>query len=257
MPGDHHPPTDGSAVHALRLADLSVVRPRGPLTAQICDRLAAALRPSTPDRPLGVVFDLTEIDDSENGEDGDVVALCLRLADEALLWPGMPAAILAGIPLARGLVAHGVGDRLPIMHTLESASAALRADTNWRRATLALPPSLEAPGQARRFLEDRVARWRLGVAAQAATLVVSELTTNAVTHARTFLDVQLTCHERYLAISVTDRSPRPVSVRVPALEEETGHGIVVVSSLADRWGQTAEGERGKSVWAVLYPTPSG
>ncbi|MEV7929872.1 ATP-binding protein [Kitasatospora sp. NPDC088779] len=92
-------------------------------------------------------------------------------------------------------------------------------------------------------------------------LVLGELVTNAVQHARTpsdrLLFVRFALSADDLRIEVHDAdSRRPVLRRVGG-DEECGRGLWLVSELALRWGcRPRAGGVGKAVWAVLGP-PSG
>lgn len=95
-----------------------------------------------------------------------------------------------------------------------------------------------------------------------ALLVVSELLTNAVRHARLpFEDADggsrtLGCSlllfltGRGLTVAVYDQDARPPKTVDAALDSESGRGLLLVQSLSDRWGFTPNAS-GKLVWALL------
>lgn len=116
-------------------------------------------------------------------------------------------------------------------------------------------PELDLSADARHWMLRSITDWSVGPeAAYTAELVVSELVTNAVRHARTALTVTLTLEGAVLRIEVFDRDTR-LPVAVAADEEATGgRGLVIVAAIADNWGaQTAEvdGISGKIVWAEI------
>ena len=88
------------------------------------------------------------------------------------------------------------------------------------------------------------------------TLLVSELVTNAVKHARATSTLTLAVAEGMVEVGVTDGgSPRLV---IPAQRDvtargstrvisESGRGLMIVEALAAEWGVTPAG-RGKQVW---------
>ncbi|MER6996972.1 ATP-binding protein [Streptomyces sp. NPDC000410] len=90
----------------------------------------------------------------------------------------------------------------------------------------------------------------------AAALLVSELATNAITHARVpgrDFQLRLALTATTLRIEVSDaRADRtPTSgPTTPAPDSETGRGLILVEALATRWG-TADRLVGKTVWAEL------
>ena len=120
-----------------------------------------------------------------------------------------------------------------------------------RQATL--PTAGRSPGVARQVARDALTSWQLTHLTDTAVLLISELVTNAVLHAKTdgsALALSLEVRGRRLRIEVHDgdlHGPRP---RVPSGLDESGFGFVLVNSLADNWGvrKTAVG---KAVWAEL------
>ncbi|MER7850139.1 ATP-binding protein [Kitasatospora sp. NPDC096077] len=112
---------------------------------------------------------------------------------------------------------------------------------------------------ARRLLRDFLtgldARQHYGDSAE---LVLGELLTNAVLHARTPRDRQLFVRfgltASHLLVEVHDAGrglplPRPAGV-----DSECGRGLLLVARLAVDWGWRArEGGIGKTVWALLAP----
>jgi anti-sigma regulatory factor (Ser/Thr protein kinase) len=112
-----------------------------------------------------------------------------------------------------------------------------------------LPPNPAAPSLARRWIDDRLGTWELTSAADDLRLVVSELVTNAVLHARTSVQVQLAIAEGVLELVIRDgnpRSPRPRVVR-PDNAATGGRGLLLVEELSDAWG-VADRSDGKEVW---------
>jgi anti-sigma regulatory factor (Ser/Thr protein kinase) len=81
-------------------------------------------------------------------------------------------------------------------------------------------------------------------------LVVSELATNAVLHARTPYEVALVVAPEAVRVEVRDGSPRqPVSSRAEP-EIATGRGLAIVDALSVAWGVQPDSQ-GKVVWAEL------
>ena len=81
-------------------------------------------------------------------------------------------------------------------------------------------------------------------------LVVTELATNAVRHARSAFTVSAAVDADAVHISVADTRPLPAGRGTPAMTVMPDHGLGVVDAIAARWGvQTVPG--GKVVWARL------
>jgi hypothetical protein len=151
-----------------------------------------------------------------------------------------------------------------------------------RRALLGLEPTPQAAGEARRFVATTCHRWDIDDVMDELTLTVSELVTNAVLHARTQIEVELSVMGGAVTVCVIDRDPRPPVIRpvrldlladldaAPAMATETpdlddrhpasyvgtsgsiagGRGLLIVDALADEWG-VAERADGKEVWLTV------
>ena len=93
-----------------------------------------------------------------------------------------------------------------------------------------------------------------------ATLVVSELLTNAILHARPLPGARVlvawALRERSLEVAVSDGGSmtRPQTAR-PSLSSIGGRGLAIVENLSWRWG-VLPSDFGLTVWAVL-PAPGG
>jgi serine/threonine-protein kinase RsbW len=140
---------------------------------------------------------------------------------------------------------------LPIFSDGQMRPGTERNPRKQRQTTL--PATGQSPGLARQVAREALAAWQLAHLTDTAVLLISELVTNAVLHARnggSGLALQLTIHETWLRIEVHDadlRVPRP---RTPAGLDESGFGYVLVDSLADKWG-VRKTATGKAVWAEL------
>ena len=121
-----------------------------------------------------------------------------------------------------------------------------------RSASTVLPPTAEAVPQARRFARTTLDGWGLDSFEEAASLLVSELVTNAVLHARTQVTVSLLDHGEQLVLSVGDGSPVLPVQRRHSREAATGRGLLLLDRYASGYG-VARGGSGKQVWAVLRP----
>jgi anti-sigma regulatory factor (Ser/Thr protein kinase) len=91
-------------------------------------------------------------------------------------------------------------------------------------------------------------------ATEIAVLLVSELVTNAVLHARTTCAVSVEVDDSGLVrVAVHDGSSTRPRLRRPHHGAATGRGLVYVDRLARRWGSTPS-PHGKTVWFELEPT---
>jgi anti-sigma regulatory factor (Ser/Thr protein kinase) len=86
-----------------------------------------------------------------------------------------------------------------------------------------------------------------------ATLLVSELVTNAVRYGGPPVRVRVACggaDGAGLQVAVSDGNPDPPVRRDVAPEAEGGRGVALVDIISDRWG-VEHAEKGKTVWFVL------
>ena len=142
------------------------------------------------------------------------------------------------------------------------------------RVVLSLPPDLRSVGRARGRLVVAAAGWGCSEElVDDARVVLSELMSNGVLHARNDLQVVIWSRGGGIRLEVRDASPTaPVPSldmprAAPSLLDEpaprhlmdedlmlptaTGRGLAVVSALASSWGWYPEPGGGKVVWAEL------
>ncbi|MFE2374077.1 SpoIIE family protein phosphatase [Streptomyces sp. NPDC059398] len=112
----------------------------------------------------------------------------------------------------------------------------------WR---LALDPREVA--RARRLVRGQLLDWGLPDAVEPAGLMVSELVTNAVRHGRVREIGLRLVRTAALLCEVSDDEPAPAVLLGPSGDDESGRGLLVVSSLAREWG-TSSTAHGKTVW---------
>ena len=112
------------------------------------------------------------------------------------------------------------------------------------------PNDASSAGEARRFVTSTLEGWGLGELAEVASLLVSELVSNALLHAGTELDVNLRRSDGRVRVEVHDRSPRLPERKYYSTTSVTGRGLVFVSELSQAWGFEPT-DTGKSVWFEL------
>jgi anti-sigma regulatory factor (Ser/Thr protein kinase) len=116
--------------------------------------------------------------------------------------------------------------------------------------TLDLAPYPASVGVARRFTVDTLRRWGRDDLTTSGALLVTELVTNAILHARTMIQVILERRDDAVRVEVRDGSPVRPALRNHGLDATTGRGLALVSKLAESWGVDVSGA-GKVVWAQL------
>jgi anti-sigma regulatory factor (Ser/Thr protein kinase) len=118
-------------------------------------------------------------------------------------------------------------------------------------ATCALPLGVHAVSTARHFTETTLTGWNVdGDAIATATLLASELVTNAVLYGYGARELRLRCTSTDLTILVADDAPGLPQARTPNDESEIGRGMQVLEACASRWGVEPRGT-GKVVWCEL------
>ena len=83
-----------------------------------------------------------------------------------------------------------------------------------------------------------------------ALLLTSELVSNVVLHAATPFELEVGNDGSRVRIVVRDGSSKPPVVHDPAPDETGGRGLLLVHTLATRWGYEAT-KQGKAVWFEL------
>lgn len=144
---------------------------------------------------------------------------------------------------------HDLGEVCRLHSSMSRAPA--RADPATGEVSREFEPDLEAPRAARRFLEEAVLPWGHSDTLLAdARLLLSELVTNAVTHARSPFSVSIASQDSGVRLSVHDQDPTEPTLRPVSPEAYSGRGLQIVAALAKDWGVVAT-PIGKTVWAEL------
>ncbi|MER7409916.1 MULTISPECIES: ATP-binding protein [Streptomyces] len=132
-----------------------------------------------------------------------------------------------------------------------------------RGLTVQLSSTRRGARLARRFVAQHLADWGFpfdGGLSSTAALITAELAANAVRHCggtgRDFrVHVLLPPPPEPLRIEVTDACadrPLPAGPPSPAPDGGSGNGLLLVDTLAARWGCTVNDAITKTVWAELY-----
>ncbi|WP_084964157.1 ATP-binding protein [Thermoactinospora rubra] len=122
----------------------------------------------------------------------------------------------------------------------------------WRAYTLS--PVKAAVPAARTWVRQMLKRWDLAHFVERAELLVSELLTNAITHASAngaSVGIVLTYGSGTLRLEVRDRNASKLPVpHEPVADAERGRGLRIVGVYADRWAVDITRD-GKTVWCEL------
>ncbi|TMR88668.1 ATP-binding protein [Nonomuraea basaltis] len=121
-------------------------------------------------------------------------------------------------------------------------------------ASWTFSPAAVSVHQARNATRAQLADWGLQHGCEFAELLVSELVTNAIEHARGIVRLTLTAVGDRLRCEVEDCSPRLPRHRRALDDDEGSRGLHLVDALSSGWGSTRTSS-GKVVWFEL-PVPA-
>jgi PAS domain S-box-containing protein len=127
---------------------------------------------------------------------------------------------------------------------LVARTRALPAD---RIASWDLPAEPAVVAGARARAADQLAAWGLEQLTFTTELIVSELLTNAIRHAQPPIQVRMILDDA-LSCEVSDGSSTAPHLRRADRYDEGGRGLLLVASLAERWGSRPT-RTGKTIWA--------
>ncbi|MFI1991715.1 ATP-binding protein [Actinoplanes sp. NPDC020271] len=226
----------------------AIVTVQGKLDLGTAHRLQGALQNSLAEQPAALLADLSQM------SLGDEVALSVFAAvhRQAGIWPGTPVLLCGPRPEVAGLLARNRYGSLQVRAGVDEAvSEVSRTETVMPMISDQLLPLSGAARHARDVATAACAQWHLPDLVGPASVVVTELVTNAVEHANTMITLQLVSRPRYLHVAVRDGSAHPPQARLPVEGElDRGRGLLLVDSLAVDWGWLPTRD-GKVVWATL------
>lgn len=120
--------------------------------------------------------------------------------------------------------------------------------TSWTH-TVSLSPEPSSAARARAFVCTHLLDHGLPTLVDDVRLVASELTTNALQHAQTPIDLTIAREGHCVLLSVQDGSPRLPRPTVPDPSMPRGRGLAIVDRLSEGWGVDVAADRTKAVWA--------
>ncbi|MET7965728.1 SpoIIE family protein phosphatase [Micromonospora sp. NPDC005305] len=139
------------------------------------------------------------------------------------------------------------------------AGPAMNGGSDEHVRSVRLPADRRTPAAARALVRSVLAEADLHELLNEALLLTTELTTNAVEHARTELDIEVEADPAGLTVTVTDFASGPVDELMVGVRNitsditevaERGRGLLLVDHFASRWGTTYL-PTGKGVWFRL------
>jgi len=128
------------------------------------------------------------------------------------------------------------------------------ADDRRERAWRTFAPNASEVFSARHFVACVLESW--GVELEDLPLLVSELATNAVLHARSDFEVTVIRYHRRVRVEVFDQNTRLPSFAVAPTDAYSGRGLMLLRGLATAWGVESHSDIGKTIWFEVA-TPRG
>jgi hypothetical protein len=243
--------TDTLRIRVEQLLPVAVVTLDGTLSLSAVGRVRSALLKCLAECPDALVVDLAGLSVDSNLP----LAVFRAVRRHASTWPAVPMLLCAPSPALLGRFSRtSLGVVIPVYPTRADALAAVDTRQTVARADRDLLPTLDTPAQARELVRDLCLAWGLSGLVDDARLVVSELVTNALLHARGVLRLSVVLRHRDLHLIVRDQSPVPPRRRPPPSRTSKvalgGRGLYLLDLTAHSWGHLVN-DTGKAVWALL------
>jgi hypothetical protein len=205
-----------------------------------------------------VVCDLTEMAVSLR----EMSAVFAPVAPYLTAWPG--TLVVACVPDPDQhvrTVPAAIADRLLVHRSIESGLQEARALVrSMKQIETFLAPVPLGVSEARAFVRHALDGWQLTDLAWSASLVASELVTNALQHSTTVLNLTLSHVQTRLRIAVHDHgggAPAiPTRSEADAAAQQGGRGLQLIDAETRAWGIFPTRGSGKTVWALLEAAPS-
>jgi anti-sigma regulatory factor (Ser/Thr protein kinase) len=122
-----------------------------------------------------------------------------------------------------------------------------------RLARAEFDAAASAPSAARHWVNGLLDRWELSQLSDVATLLTSEVVSNAIRHtAEGHTKLTVAVADGVLEIGVTDADKEHLPERQDSLDSsaESGRGLAIVEAMSEGWGVNLLPE-GKEIWFLL------
>jgi hypothetical protein len=231
-----------------RVGGTEVVSLHGPLR-DVAEGAHEMLLESLADEPTTVLCDLSGV---TGPPDLSGAGLLGAVAAEVRHWPGTAVGFVCPRPDLREVLSRQPdSEHLVIADRRRRVLAGLARRPRSTIVRTPLPPVARSARAARDLVARTCLDWECSAQVGAATLVVSELVTNAMLHAGTDLSVSLARCGAWMRLAVRDANSRPPQPQLVDTSQVSGRGMLLVAAVSEAWGVLPTSDGGKVVWAVL------
>lgn len=119
------------------------------------------------------------------------------------------------------------------------------------QSVLRLPAEPSSAKDAREFARAALAEWGASALEDDVLLVVSEMVTNAVVHAKSGCELRISVSPLSLRVEVVDHGAGTPDPLPSSATRSHGRGLHLVDAVSAAWGVEPEVDGGKMVWAEL------
>ena len=235
------------------LDNTGIVAVAGPLD-EVAEQAHRSILHALADDFSAVLCDLSGVTGVPAPEASSLLA---SVGSEVRQWPGTPVGLVCpAVRLRQSLGRHPDSRYLVLAERRGQALAALARQPRATIVRASLPPVARSARAARDLVARTLLDWGWGPQIGSATLVVSELVTNAMLDADSELWVTISrCGSQLrLAVRDTNRTSSSPGGLDPA--RATHRGLMLVAAVSESWGVLPTSVGGKEVWAVLPANPS-
>jgi hypothetical protein len=246
----------GVPVSVQRLGTISVVSVQGPLSETAGPAHHAVLL-ELAEAPAAVLCDLSGV---TGPSAPDALERLASLGEQKRRWPGTPIAVISPDPVLRRCLEEAPGGRhLAIAASPADVWGSLADGSTTATVREWLPADAPSAHAARELVARACMDWGRSSETAAATLVVSELVTNAVADHGSDIEVSVARCGPRLRVAVRRPGTRPGRDADPdALTLDiAGPAMMLVEGVSESWGVLPTRDDGEVVWAVLLDPATG
>lgn len=244
----------GAAVAVQRLGTISVVNVRGPLQEAAGPARHAVLL-ELAEAPAAVLCDLSGV---TGPLDPESLERLTSLGEQQRRWPGTPIALITPDAVLRRALEQAPGGRhLAIAAAPADVWGSLADGSTTAVVREWLPAVAPSAHEARELVARACMGWGRSSETAAATLVVSELVTDAVSDHGPDIEVSVARCGPRLRVAVRRAGTRRGRAADPEALDIAGPAMMLVEGVSESWGVLPTQDDGEVVWAVLLDPAAG